>query len=407
MSFSSRIISDFPILKRRIHGKRFAYLDSAATSQKPLAVIEAMDEFQRKHNANTHRGIYRVSEEATALYEGARASIASFFHADPAEIVFTRNATEAINLVALTWGRANVQTGDNVIVTEMEHHSNLVPWQLLCAEKGAELRVVRVTDDGVPEAKQFSKLLTKNTKLVAVSGMSNVFGTMPDVTALARRAHRVGAVVLVDAAQLAAHAPVNVKTLGADFIAVSAHKLLGPSGIGCLWGRRELMESMPPFLAGGDMIREVTLERATWNDLPWKFEAGTPNAVGAIGFGAAVRYLLKLGMGAVERHERTLTAYALKKLARVKGVTIYGPQSAAKKSGVIAFTVDGIHPHDLATLLDREGVAIRSGHHCAQPLMRKLGVMATARMSFSVYTTKKDIDQAIFAIIKAREVMNA
>ncbi len=397
--------SDFPILKRRIHGKRFAYLDSAATAQRPVVVLKAMDEFQRKHNANTHRGIYLISEEATALYEGARQKVAAFIHAQPNEIVFTRNATEAINLVAYAWGRANIVTGDNIIVTEMEHHSNLVPWQLLCKERKAELRVVPVTDEGAVVMKEFTKLLTHRTKLVAVSGMSNVFGTMPDLAVIARSAHRKNALVLVDGAQLAAHVPVDVKKLGVDFLALSAHKMLGPMGIGVLWAKRELLEAMPPFLAGGDMIREVSLQTATWNDLPWKFEAGTPNAVGAVGFGAAVDYLTKLGMGSVRRHEMALTAYALKKLRHIKGVSIYGPTSARLKGGVIAFNVQGIHPHDLATLLDREGVAIRSGHHCAQPLMQKFGVMATARMSFSVYTTKQDIDQCIAAIAKATKVM--
>jgi len=405
MALRLSVRNDFPILKRRIHGKPFAYLDSAATSQRPRQVIDVMSEFQERHNANTHRGIYVISEEATALYEGARQKVAGFIHAHADEIVFTRNATEAINLVAYAWGRANVKPGDNIIVTEMEHHSNLVPWQLLCKEKKAELRVVPVSMDGAVDMRKFRTLLTNRTKLVAVSGMSNVFGTMPDLAAVARLTHRKGALVLVDAAQLAAHAPVDAKMLGVDFLALSAHKMLGPMGIGALWAQREILEAMPPFMAGGDMIREVSLQAATWNDLPWKFEAGTPNAVGAVGFGAAVDYLTKLGMGAVRRHELELTAYALKKLKRMKGITIYGPKNARLKGGVIAFNVEGVHPHDLATLLDREGVAIRSGHHCAQPLMQKFGVMATARMSFSVYTTKKDIDQVIAAITTAKKVM--
>ncbi len=399
---------DFPILKRRIHGKPFAYLDSAATSQRPLQVIDAMTEFQKRHNANTHRGIYVISEEATALYEGAREKVAKFIHAEsPCEVVFTRNATEAINLVAYTWGRVNVKPGDNVIVTEMEHHSNLVPWQLLCKEKKAELRIVPVSMDGALDMKKFREILTHRTKLVAVTGMSNVFGTMPDLAAVAKLAHRKGVLVLVDAAQLAAHAPVDAKKIGADFLALSAHKMFGPMGIGALWARKGILEAMPPFMTGGDMIREVNLQGATWNDLPWKFEAGTPNAVGAVGFGAAIDYLTKLGMGAVRGHELVLTAYALKKLHRIKGITIYGPKNARLKGGVIAFNVGGVHPHDLATLLDREGVAIRSGHHCAQPLMQKFGVMATARMSFSVYTTKRDIDQCVAAIVKASKVMCA
>lgn len=402
----SSVHNDFPILKRRIHGKRFAYLDSAATSQKPEPVLRAMDEFQRRHNANTHRGIYVISEEATQRYEEARKKVADFIHAEsPSEIVFTRNATEAINLVAYAWGRSNVGPGDNVIASEMEHHSNLVPWQLLCKEQEAGLRIIPVSAEGVLDMKALRRLLTRRTKLVAITGMSNVFGTMPDLALISRLAHRKGALVLVDAAQLAAHAPVDVKKLECDFLAMSGHKMLGPMGIGVLWARRKLLDAMPPFMAGGDMIREVSLETASWNDLPWKFEAGTQNAVGAVGFGAAVDYLTKIGMGNVRRHELMLTQYALKKLRRMKGVTIYGPKHARGKGGVIAFNVEGIHPHDLATLLDREGVAIRSGHHCAQPLMKKFGVMATARMSFSVYTTKKDIDQCVAAIVKAKKVM--
>jgi len=401
------IRNDFPILKRRIHGKPFAYLDSTATSQKPLPVLKAMDEFQRKHNANTHRGIYMVSEEATALYEGARASIAKLIHAKTdREIVFTRNATEAINLVAATWARENVRRGDNIIVSEMEHHSNIVPWQLLCHDVGAELRWIPVSKAGELDTRVLRKLLTGRTKLLAITGMSNVLGTMPDVNRLATLAHRKGARVLVDGAQSVAHIPTDVQKLGIDFLAISGHKMLGPSGIGALWARLELLETMRPYMGGGDMIREVTKTGATWNDVPWKFEAGTPNAVGAVGFGAACEYLMKIGLGQVRRHEQQLVAYALKRLTAMRGITVYGPLDARKKGGVIAFNVNGVHPHDLATLLDREGVAIRSGHHCAQPLLRDVfGVMATARMSFQIYTTKRDIDQAVSAIAKAREIM--
>ncbi|MBI4092818.1 MAG: cysteine desulfurase [Candidatus Kerfeldbacteria bacterium] len=399
--------NDFPILRRRIHGKRFAYLDSTATTQKPLSVIRAMDEFQRKYNANVHRGIYTLSEEATELYEGARKKVAQFIHANSErEIVFTRNATEAINLVAYAWGRANVHEGDNVVISVMEHHSNIVPWQMMGRELNYELRITDVDAAGLIDLRQLEQQITKRTKLVAVTGMSNVLGTMPPIANIARMAHRKGALVLVDGAQSVAHVPTDVRKLGADFLAISGHKMLGPSGIGALWAKQELLETMPPFLGGGDMIREVTLQSATWNDVPWKFEAGTPNAVGAIGLGAAVDYLQKLGMGNVHKHEQTLVAYALKKLRTLKGITIYGPLDARKKGGVIAFNVDGVHPHDLATLLDREGVAIRSGHHCAQPLLRNVfNVMATARMSFSVYTTKRDIDQCVAAIEKARRVM--
>ncbi|MFH0829210.1 MAG: cysteine desulfurase [Candidatus Kerfeldbacteria bacterium] len=402
----SNIQNDFPILRRHIHGKRFAYLDSTATTQRPRQVIDAMTEFQKRHNANTHRGIYVISEEATRMYEEARRKVARFIHAHESEIVFTRNATEAINLVAYAWGRQNVKQGDNVIVTEMEHHSNLVPWQLLCKEKKAELRVAPVGLDGALDMKLFRRLLTHRTKLIAVTGMSNVYGTIPDVAAISRMAHRKGALVLVDGAQSVSHLPTDVQKLGCDFLAMSGHKMLGPMGIGCLWSRKEILESMPPFMGGGDMIHAVTLQTATWNDVPWKFEAGTPNAVGAVGYGAAIDYLTKLGMGKVIRHEQTLVAYALKKLRRIKGITIYGTMNARKKGGIIAFNVDGIHPHDLATLLDREGVAIRSGHHCAQPLMQKLGVKSTGRMSFSVYTTKQDIDQCIAAIEKAKNVLD-
>ncbi|MBI4090045.1 MAG: cysteine desulfurase, partial [Candidatus Kerfeldbacteria bacterium] len=359
------------------------------------------------HNANVHRGIYTVSEEATELYEAARKKLAKFIHAwSEREIVFTRNATEAINLVAYAWGRANVRKGDNVVISLMEHHSNIVPWQMMANNANGELRIANVDKLGQIDLKQLERLITRRTKLVAVTGMSNVLGTMPPIEKIARMAHRKGALVLVDGAQSVAHVPTDVQKLGIDLMAISGHKMLGPSGIGALWARQELLEAMPPFLGGGDMIREVTLESSTWNDVPWKFEAGTPNVVGAVGLGAAIDYLNKLGMTNVHRHEQALTAYALKRLRTFKGVTVYGPLDARQKSGMIAFNVEGVHPHDLATLLDREGVAIRSGHHCAQPLLRNVfNVMATARMSFSVYTTKRDIDQCVAAIEKAKGVI--
>jgi cysteine desulfurase/selenocysteine lyase len=386
--------ADFPILARPTpSGRPLVYLDSAATSQKPAVVIEAVDRFYRETNANVHRGIYDLSERASAAYEGARAIAAGFINApDPAEIVFTRNATEAINLVAATWGRRNVDRGDVVVLTEMEHHANLVPWQVLVQERDGDLEFIPITDDGILRLDVLDVLLKLKPKLVAFTHVSNTLGTIDPVREIADRAHAAGALVLVDGAQAVPHLPVDVQALGADFYVFSGHKMLGPTGSGALWARRELLEAMPPFMTGGDMIREVHLRRSEWNEIPWKFEAGTPDIAAAIGLGAAAEYLMALGMANVREHERGLLAYALDMLAReVPGITLYGPP-AEIRGGVIPFNLPEIHPHDIAQVLDRSGIAIRAGHHCTMPLHERLDLAATARASLSVFSTREDID---------------
>ncbi|MHB1006124.1 MAG: cysteine desulfurase [Chloroflexota bacterium] len=399
------ITDDFPVLKRPINGHKLVYLDSAATSQRPLPVIEAMDEYYQTYNANVHRGVYVLSEEATAKYEAARAAVARFIGArSPREVIFVRNATEALNLVAYSWGRANVTEGDLIVTTVMEHHSNFVPWQLLANERGARLGVVGIDDRGRLRLDQLHALLAQRPRLVTFTHVSNALGTVNPVDEIVEMAHRAGAVVLVDGAQSVPHRSVNVRALGADFLAFSGHKMLGPTGIGVLYGRRELLTAMPPFMAGGDMIRTVTLDGATWNDLPWKFEAGTPAIAEAIGLGRAVEYLEALGMAAIERHELELTAYAMERLALVKGLRHFGP-AADQRGGVVSFAMDGIHPHDLATLLDREGIAVRAGHHCCQPLMNVLGIPATTRASFYLYNTPTDVDRLVDALEHARNVL--
>lgn len=399
------IRQQFPVLQRQVHGKPLVYLDSAATSQKPLAVIEAMDRYYREYNANVHRGVHTLSEEATAAYEGARKRIARFINArSPRELIYTRNTTEAINLVASTWGRANLTTDDAVLITEMEHHSNIVPWQLLRDQIGFELRAVPVTDDGYLDMDAFDRLLDERVKLVAVTHMSNVLGTINPIEEITRKAHAVGALVLVDGAQSVPHMPVDVQALDIDFLAFSAHKMAGPTGIGALWARRELLEAMPPYMGGGDMIALVTLERSTWADLPHKFEAGTPAIAEAIGFGAAVDFLSELGMENIRAHELEITEYALEALSEVPGLRLLGPRKAADKGGVAAFVLDGVHPHDIASILDAEGVAVRAGHHCAQPLMQRYNVPATTRASFYVYTTRAEIDRLVEALHVVRKV---
>ncbi len=397
--------ADFPILAREINGKPLAFLDSAASAQKPAAVLDAMNHFARTSYANIHRGAYTLSEEATRAYERARKNVAKFINARSArELIFTRNTTESINLVARTWAEANLRPGDALLLTEMEHHSNIVPWQLAAQRVGAEVFYTPVTDEGELDLAAYEALLERHTpKLVAVTQMSNVLGTLTPLPELIAKAHAVGALVLVDGAQGAPHLPVDVRALDCDFYAFSGHKMLGPSGIGALWGRAELLEAMPPFMGGGDMIREVTLAGATWNDLPWKFEAGTPAIVEAVGLGAAVDYLRQLGMERVHAHEQALTTYALERLRAIPGLTIYGPP-AERRGGVISFTLGDIHAHDLATLLDREGVAVRAGHHCAQPLMERLQVAATARASFYVYTTSAEVDTLAEALERARAI---
>jgi cysteine desulfurase/selenocysteine lyase len=401
----AEIRADFPLLARRINGKLLAYVDSAATSQKPVAVIEAIDSFYRHSNANIHRAVYELGEESTALYEGAKQRVADFIGAQFEETIFVRNATEAINLVRYTWGREQVSENDTVLITQMEHHSNIVPWQLLCQEKGARLEYLTVGDDGrLDLAELDAKLAAGSVKLVAVAHVSNVLGTVNPVAEIARRAHGAGAKVLVDGAQGVPQLPVDVGEIGADFYAFTGHKMLGPNGIGVLWGRRELLEEMPPFLGGGDMIKQVELDHSTWNDLPWKFEAGTSAIADGVGLGAAVDYLSALGMEAVREHERSLTAYALERLSEVPGLRTFGPTDTVERGGAVSFEVEGLHPHDIAEICNREGVCIRAGHHCAQPLMRRLGVPATARASFQVYNSPDDVDRLVAAVDKARSV---
>jgi cysteine desulfurase/selenocysteine lyase len=398
-----RVRADFPALSRTVHGRPLVFLDSAASSQKPLPVLEAMERVYRECYANVHRGIYAFSEEATLAYENARDRVASFINAPVREgIIFTRNTTEAINLVAYAWGRMNIRSGDRILLTEMEHHSNLVPWQLLAQEKGAQLVYLPITDDGLLRMDLLDSLLDERVKLVAVTMMSNVLGTVNPVKEIICRAHAAGAVVLVDAAQSVPHMPVDVQDLDCDFLAFSGHKMCGPTGIGVLYGKEALLEAMPPFLGGGDMIRKVEWESATWNRLPWKFEAGTPAFVEGIGLGAAVDYLTGIGIEAIAAHERELTAYALERLSALLGLNIVGPP-AHQRGGVVAFTFQGIHPHDIAHMLDMEGIAVRAGHHCAQPLHRRLGLTATVRASFYLYNTAEEVD----ALARALERIGA
>jgi cysteine desulfurase/selenocysteine lyase len=401
------IRQDFPILDRRVHGKKLVFLDSAASSQKPRQVIEAMDQYYRNSHANVHRGVHALSEEATDLYEAARKKVAKFIGAKSSrEVIWTRNATESINLVAYSWGRTNVHEGDEILSTEMEHHANIVPWQLLAQEKGARVRYIPINDDGTLRLDALDQLLTPRTKLVAVAHMSNVLGTINPVKEIAQRAHAAGAICLVDGAQSVPHMPVNVQELGCDFMAFSGHKMCGPTGIGVLWGRRDLLEVMPPFMAGGEMIRRVTFDGAEWNDLPYKFEAGTPAIAEAIGMDAAVDYLSGLGMQAVQAHEQEIVAYALERLSEVPGLTLYGPTDPELHGGLTTFTLDGIHPHDLATILDAEGIAVRAGHHCAMPLHQRLGLPASTRASFYIYTLKEEIDALVEAIYHAKQIMH-
>jgi cysteine desulfurase/selenocysteine lyase len=401
----NEIRKDFPILQRETQpGTRLIYLDSTATSQKPRVVLDAMENYYRCSNANIHRGVHTLAEEATTLYEQAREKIAKFINAPSGrQIIYTRNTTESINLVAYTWVRANLKAGDLVILTEMEHHSNLVPWQMLQAERGIELDFIPVTETGLLDLDTYKTLLSRGPKLVSFTHMSNVLGTINPAAEIIRLAHEAGAITLVDAAQSVPHLKVDVQALDADFLAFSAHKMCGPTGIGALYGRSELLESMPPFLGGGDMIKEVHLRSFRANTLPHKFEAGTPAIAEAVGFGAAVDYLSSLGMDNIAAHEHEITEYALDKLEEVPGLKLFGP-SADKKGGVAAFTFDGIHPHDVAQILDRDGIAIRAGHHCAQPLHEKFGIPATSRASFYLYNTKDEVDMLVNGIYKVREM---
>lgn len=400
----SSIREDFPILQQTVNGKPLIYLDSTATSQKPEAVIRVMDEYYRKYNANVHRGVYSLAEEATARYEGARKKIQKFINAKSwREVIYTRNATEAINLVAYAWGRANIQEGDEIVSTLIEHHSNIVPWQLLAKEKNAKLNFIGVDDQARLLTEDIEKIITPKTKLVAVTMMSNVAGTITPIQRIIERAHSVGALVLVDGAQAVPHMPVDVQALDIDFLAFSGHKMLGPF-VGILYGKRALLEAMNPFLGGGDMIREVHLDQSKWNELPYKFEAGTPAVVEGIGLGTAVDYLNALGMENVREHERELTAYALDKIGSVDGIHIVGPKSADERGGVVAFDVPGVHPHDVAQIFDREGICVRAGHHCAMPLHEHYGLAATTRASFYVYNIPDEIDKLVETLDKVRDI---
>lgn len=397
--------ADFPVLSQEHHpGVPLIYLDNAATSQKPLKVIEMLDDYYRRYNANVHRGIHKLSEEATAAYEQARLKLRKFIKArSRREIIFTRGTTEGINLVAQTWGRANLKPGDVVLSTQMEHHSNIVPWQMLATEKGITVRYVPVLPDGTLDMDAYAAFLRDEpVKLVAVTAVSNVLGTINPIKEMAKQAHEAGALILVDAAQAAPHLPLDVQALDVDFLVFSGHKMLGPTGSGVLYGKRELLEAMPPWMGGGDMINRVTLEGSTWNELPYKFEAGTPSIAEMIGLGYAVDYLEALGMDKVHAYERMLTEYALERLEEVPGLILYGP-SADRKGAVATFTMDGIHAHDLAQMLDAEGIAVRAGHHCAMPLHDCFGIPASARASFYLYNTVAEIDALIEGIYKAKQ----
>jgi cysteine desulfurase/selenocysteine lyase len=398
--------ADFPALDQHVHGRRLVYLDNAATTQKPQQVIDAIRRYYELDNANVHRGVHALSERATIAYEGAREKIRAFIHADAvSEIIFTRNATEGINLVARAWGDANVGAGDEVLITAMEHHSNIVPWQMLCGRTGATLRVAPMDDAGNLLMDEFERLLTPRTKMVAAVQLSNALGTINPVREIVALARRVGAAVLIDGSQAAYHMPTDVAALGADFYVFTGHKLYGPTGIGVLHGRHAVLEACPPFLGGGDMIASVTFEKSTWNDLPYKFEAGTPNIEGAIGLGAAVDYVTSVGFDAIQAHEASLLNYATARLSEIPALRLIG--TARRKASVLSFVMDGIHPHDIGTIVDREGVAIRTGHHCAQPVMDRLGIPATARASIAMYNTREDVDALVAALGKVRDLLGS
>ncbi len=396
---------DFPIFKRKIHGnKNLVYLDSAASSQKPQAVLDAMDTLYTQSYANIHRGIHELAEEATALYESSRERIAEFIHvSNPAELIFTRNTTESINLVAYAWGRKFLKTGDHILLTEMEHHSNLIPWFILASEKNIHIDFIPVLENGFLELDSYQTLLKNEPKMVAFTHMSNVLGVVNPVQEMTAQAQCMGAVVLIDGAQSVPHFPVDVEQSGADFYAFSAHKMCGPTGIGILYGKRKLLEEMNPFLGGGDMIKKVTFEGFIPNEIPYKFEAGTPAIAEAIGFGAAVDYLNKVGMEEIHAHEKRITSYAYARLSEIQGLRILGP-SANERGGVIAFELENIHPHDVAQILDSEGIAVRAGHHCAMPLHQKLNVQASTRASFYLYNTIEDVDVLVKGIHKVKEI---
>ena len=391
---------DFPILERKIFGKPLAYLDNTATTQKPVQVLDALESYYRNYNANVHRGVYTIAEEATRAYEAARGTVARFVGATSREIVFTRGTTESINLVSNAWGRANVGRGDVIVTSEMEHHSNLVPWQMLAKEKGAIVRFIPVDSAGRLDLSVLDQLLAGPVKIVSVTHMSNALGTINPVAEIIRKAHAAGAVVLLDGAQSVPHLDVDVRALDCDFLAFSGHKMLAPTGIGALYGKRALLEAMPPLFGGGEMIREVKLSGSTWNDVPFKFEAGTMNIADAIAFGVAIEYLEAIGMDAVRSHDMELAEHAMRVLGEIPRLTLYGPP-VAERGGIVSFTVEGIHAHDLAAVLDREGIAVRAGHHCAMPLHEKYGIAASARASFYVYNVPEEIDRLAAGVRKA------
>ena len=400
----SAIRKDFPILAQEVHGKPLVYLDNAATSQKPKRVIDALTHFYQMDNANIHRGVHELSERSTQQYEAARGKVQHFLNAaNTREIIFVRGATEGINLVAQTYGRRHVGAGDEIVISAMEHHANIVPWQMLCEEKGAILRVIPINDQGELEFDQFVKLLNHRTKLVAVTHVSNALGTINPVRAIVKAAHGLNIPVLVDGAQAVLHMKVDVRSLDCDFYVFSGHKVFGPTGIGVLYGKEQLLKDMPPWQGGGDMIRSVTFEKTSYNDLPYKFEAGTPDIAGAIGLGAAIDYLNQIGMDAIEEHERDLLEYATRALKNIPGLRLIG--TAQEKAGVLSFVIEGVHPHDAGTILDREGVAVRAGHHCAQPVMDRFGVSSTTRASLAFYNNREDIDALVAGIQKIKEVL--
>jgi cysteine desulfurase / selenocysteine lyase len=399
-----KVRQDFPVLHQKVHGKPLVYLDNAATTQKPLAVMEAIENYYRRDNSNIHRGVHALSERATEAYEAVRVAAQKFLNAaDSKEIIFVRGTTEGINLVAQTYGRKNVGAGDEVLITAMEHHSNIVPWQLLCEEKGAKLRVAPINDCGELLLEEFEKLLGPKTKIVAVGHLSNALGTINPVREIARMAHARGIPVLVDGAQAAPRLPVDVQALDCDFYAISGHKMYGPTGIGVLYGKTKLLEAMPPYQGGGDMIASVTFDKTIYNRLPYKFEAGTPNIADTIGLGAAIEYLNRIGLEQIEQHEADLLTYATSAVGAIPGVQLIG--TAREKAGVLSFVMEEIHPHDIGTILDREGIAVRTGHHCAQPVMQRFNIPATARASFGLYNTREEVDALVAGLHKVREVM--
>ncbi len=400
---TNAVRADFPILTREINGHPLVYLDSAASSQKPKAVINSIVDYYENYHSNVHRGLHTLAEKATNAYENVRGRTAQFIGAPHVEeVIFTRGATESINAIASAWGDDNVGEGDEIVITEMEHHANFVPWYALAKRKNAILKKISITTDGQLDLSNLSEIITERTKVVAVSHMSNVLGTINPIKELAQAAHKVGAILVADGAQAVPHMPVNVSELGVDFYAFSSHKMLGPTGVGVLWGKKEILEKMQPFLYGGEMIREVSFEKVTWADLPNKFEAGTPNIADVIGFEAALDYLENLGMDNIRRHEIDVTTYAIEQLSKLKGITIQGPHDATMRGGAISFTDADIHPHDISTFLDSKGIAVRAGHHCAQPLMRAMNIIATARASFYIYNDRKDVDTLCNALTQMR-----